>query len=92
MVTFWLPSPACARWGAGSPALEQATGSMAHGCLMKGGYLHSQVAGNYRPLYPKVDHFWFKVAQNREPLPLQVHAWIVKLQTYSRSSGSSCRG
>ena len=35
-------------------------------------YLDSQVAGNYRPLYPKVDHYWFKVAHNHEPLALQV--------------------
>ena len=35
-------------------------------------YLDSQVAGNYRPLYPKVDHYWFKVAHNYEPLALQV--------------------
>ena len=34
--------------------------------------LHSQVAGNNRPVYPKVDHYWFKVAQNYEPLALQV--------------------
>ena len=25
------------------------------------GFLDSQVAGNYRPLYPKVDHNWYKV-------------------------------
>ena len=37
------------------------------------GYLDSQVAGNNGPLYPKVDHYWFKVvAQNYEPLALQV--------------------
>ena len=35
-------------------------------------YLDSQVAGNNRPLYPKVDTYWFKVAQNYEPLALQV--------------------
>ena len=35
-------------------------------------YLDSQVAGNNRPLYPKVDHYWFKVAHNYEPLALQV--------------------
>ena len=35
-------------------------------------YLDSQVAGNNRPLYPKVDHSWFKVAHNYEPLALQV--------------------
>ena len=33
--------------------------------------LDSQVAGNNRPLYPKVDHCWFKVAHNYEPLALQ---------------------
>ena len=36
-------------------------------------YLDSQVAGNNRPLYPKVDHYWLKVAHNNyEPLALQV--------------------
>ena len=35
-------------------------------------YLDSQVAQNNRPLYPKVDHYWFKVAHNYEPLALQV--------------------
>ena len=35
-------------------------------------YLDSQVAGNSRPLYPKVDHHWLKVAPNYEPLALQV--------------------
>ena len=34
--------------------------------------LDRQVAGNYRPLYPKVDHYWLKVAHNYEPLALQV--------------------
>ena len=33
--------------------------------------LESQVAQNNRPLYPKVDHYWFKVAHNYEPLALQ---------------------
>ena len=33
--------------------------------------LESQVAGNNRPLDPKVDHYWLKVAQNYEPLALQ---------------------
>ena len=33
--------------------------------------LDSQVAGNYRPLYPKVDHYWFKEAHNYWPLVLQ---------------------
>ena len=33
--------------------------------------LDSQVAGNNRPLYPKVDPSWFKVAHNYEPLALQ---------------------
>ena len=37
-----------------------------------GVYLDSQVAGNNRPLYPKVDHYWFKAAHNYEPLALQV--------------------
>ena len=36
--------------------------------------LDSQVAGNHRPLYPEVDHNWFKVAHNYEPLALQVAA------------------
>ena len=35
-------------------------------------YLDSQVAGNNRPLHPKVDQYWFKVAHNSEPLALQV--------------------
>ena len=30
------------------------------------------MAGNNGPLYPKVDHYWFKVAHNSEPLALQV--------------------
>ena len=34
--------------------------------------LKSQVAQNNRPLYPKVDNYWFKVACNYEPLALQV--------------------
>ena len=33
--------------------------------------LDSQVVGNNRPLYPKVDHYWFKVAHNYVPLALQ---------------------
>ena len=37
-------------------------------------YLDSQVAGNNRPLYPRVDHYWFKVAPNYEPQALQVGA------------------
>ena len=37
-------------------------------------YLESQVAGNNRPLYPKVGHYWFKVAHNYEPLALQVRS------------------
>ena len=39
-------------------------------------YLDSQVAGNHRPLYPKVDHYWVKVAHNYEPLALQVVARV----------------
>ena len=35
-------------------------------------YLESQVAGNNRPLYHKVDHYWLKVAYKYEPLALQV--------------------
>ena len=35
-------------------------------------FLDSQVAGNNWPLYPKVDHFWFKVAHDYEPLAVQV--------------------
>ena len=27
-------------------------------------FLDSQVAGSNRPLYPKVDHYWLKVAHN----------------------------
>ena len=34
-------------------------------------HLDSQVAGNNRPLYPKVDHYWFKVAHNYGLLALQ---------------------
>ena len=34
-------------------------------------HLNSQVAGNNRPLYPKVDHCSFKVAHNYEPPALQ---------------------
>ena len=30
--------------------------------------LDSQVAGNNRPLYAKVDHYWLKIAHNYEPL------------------------
>ena len=33
--------------------------------------LDSQEAGNNRPRYPKVDHYWFQVAHNSEPLALQ---------------------
>ena len=36
-----------------------------------GSYLDSQVAGNKRPLSPKVDHYLFKAAHNYEPLALQ---------------------
>ena len=35
-------------------------------------YLDSQVAGNIRPLYPKVGQYWLKVAHNYELLALQV--------------------
>ena len=40
-------------------------------------YPDSQVAGNNRPLYSKVDYYWSKVAHNYEPLALQVDnmAW-----------------
>ena len=34
--------------------------------------MDSQAAGNNRPLYPKIDHYWFKVAYTYEPLALQV--------------------
>ena len=37
---------------------------------LSGFYLDSQVARNYRTLYPKLDRF--KVAHNYEPLALQV--------------------
>ena len=43
-----------------------------------GGLLNSQVAGNNGPLYPKVDHYWFKVAHNYTPLALQAHAYIAQ--------------
>ena len=39
-------------------------------------YLDSQVAANNRPLYPKVGHYWCKVAQNYEPLALQVEVFV----------------
>ena len=39
---------------------------------LSGPYLDSQVAGNYRPIYPKVDQYWSNVAHNYEPLALQV--------------------
>ena len=38
--------------------------------------LDIQVAGNNRPLYPEVDHYWFKVAHIYEPLALQVVAAV----------------
>ena len=44
-------------------------------------YLDSQVAGNYGPLYPKVDHYWLIIAHNYEPLALQVVA--VRACSYS---------
>ena len=37
--------------------------------------MDSQVAGNDRRLYPKVDRYWFKVAHVYEPLALQVVFW-----------------
>ena len=44
--------------------------------------LNSQVAGNDRPLYPKVDQYWLKVAHSYAPLALQVvsnlHPWLEK--------------
>ena len=41
-------------------------------CAFGREYLEIQVAQNNRPLYPKVAHYWFKVAHNYEPLALQV--------------------
>ena len=41
--------------------------------------MDSQVAGNDTPLYLKVDHSWFKVAQNYEPLALQVYIPVIVL-------------
>ena len=46
--------------------------------------LNSQVAGNNRPLYPKVDHDCFKAARNYEPLALQVEPRIL------RSDSAAC--
>ena len=40
-------------------------------CCCAHAVLDSQVARNNRPLYPKVDHYWFKVAHSYEPLALQ---------------------
>ena len=34
-----------------------------------------QVAGNNRPLYPKVDYYWLKVVHNYEPLVSKVLQW-----------------
>ena len=34
-------------------------------------YVDGQVAGDNRPLYAKVEHYWFEVARNYEPLALQ---------------------
>ena len=56
-------------------ALWSEFGGLYHGYVKHGGkqieiYLDSQVAGNNRPLYPKVDRYWFKVAHNYEPLAL----------------------
>ena len=46
-------------------------------------YLDSQVAGNDRPLYPKVDHYWFKVAHNYSPLyPKVDHYWFKVAHNY----------
>ena len=39
-------------------------------CMMNRNSLDSQVTGNKRPLYPKVNHYWFKVADN------YVWAWV----------------
>ena len=54
------------------------------------GYLHSQVAENCRPLCPKVDHYWFKVAHNYETLALQVRLFLrgVRLLDSQRGSGA----
>ena len=65
------------------PSTSETCSSTAYRCLAgaferrtypspKRTYLDSQVAGSNRPLYPKVDHYWFKVARNYEPLALQV--------------------
>ena len=50
--------------------------------------LDSQVAGDYRPLYPEVDHYWFKVARNYEPLALQVVLVLDQLFTRFWDPGS----
>ena len=49
-------------------------------------HLDSQVAGNNRPLYPKVDHYLFKVAHNYEPLALQAGI----LWEFPENRGHSC--
>ena len=38
---------------------------------LPGLHLDSQVAGNNGPVYPKVDHYWCKVAHDYELLALQ---------------------
>ena len=51
--------------------------------------MDNQVAGNNRPLYPKVDHYWFKVAHNYEPLALQVgfNFWNGRVPDWFRVEG-----
>ena len=51
------------------------------------GNLDSQLAGNYRPLYPKVNHFWFKVAHNYEPLALQECTSTTTMRQVKRNYG-----
>ena len=52
-------------------------------------HLGSQVAGDSRPLYPKVDHYWFKVAHNYEPLALQARKTLVRAHKLSGNSAPS---
>ena len=51
-------------------------GKKNRGGLGSHGHLDSQVAGNNRPLYPKVDHYWFQVAHNYEPLDISISTSI----------------
>ena len=77
---FWGPhlwSPPCSSKNSGFQGRmseADAVGTSEASCSIPGlqskTNLDSQVAGNNRPLYPTVDHYWFKVARNYEPLLL----------------------